>query len=760
MCVKIKLLNTVLCLALAVTSLAQTKNRSKSAVDYVNSYIGTTQRSQGGMFPCVNPPFAMTTFTPQTDENCISRVSYIYEDSTITGFIASHQPTVWMGDYGYVSLMPQVGELKVLPNQRKLKFSHEDEFVSPYLYKVKMKTDDNRVIQAQMAATERCGIFSFIFPESKENHLIVQALNIDDKPEPRWMPNLNSKETRLKKIEAYVNVNHERNEITGFNPDRQSLNLGPELKNFKGYFIIQFEKPFQSFGTWNNDSIFASKNELTAKKRIGAYVSFQTKKNEVVKVKIATSFVSLEQARINLQNEIPAWDFEQVVSQTRGKWQSALEKIQVDGVSDDNKTVFYTSLYHCLLFPRENSEYGKYYSPFDDQVHEGVSYTDFSLWDTFRALHPLLVFLQPSRVNNMIVSMLQTYKEGGWLPMWPNPAETNIMIGTHADAVIADAFIKGIRNYNVDLAYEAMRKNSFMATPCDNINNKMQDRQVWSCFEGQAGLHFYHTLGYIPSDFKSESVSRTIEYGIDNYATAQVAKKLEKLDDYNRLMSWSKNYKNLFHQETGFLSPRLYNGNWDLKSDEGFTEGSPWTYLFGAMHDIPGTIDLFGGNEKFASMLDRNFQENHYRHDNEPGHHYIYLYDYCDQPWKTQELIAKHVRLNYNNKPDGINGNDDLGQMSAWYIFSVMGFYPVTPASGIYAIGAPQFPKITMNYEVNGKPCQLEIVAQNLSDENKYVQKASLDGQSIEKPFISHDQLIKGHQLVFEMGSQPNFNWK
>lgn len=740
--------------------LAQNINNKKQEVDYVNSYIGTALSCMGGMFPCVNPPFAMTTFTPQTGENCIGRVSYLYEDSTIIGFIASHQPTVWMGDYGYVSVMPLIGELKVLPQQRKLKFNHKNEFVSPYLYKVKMDVNQKQAILAEMAATERCGILKFVFPESKESHLIIQALNIDDNPEPAWRPNLNSKETRLKKITAYIKVNKEKNEITGYNPDRQSYNLGPELKNFKGYFIIQFDKPFTAFGCWNNDSIKPLLKELYAKKRLGAYISFSTKKDETVKVKIATSFISLEQARENLNKEMPDWDLEKVSLQTKNSWQKKLEKIKVEGVDNDKKSIFYTAFYHCLLFPRLFSEYGKYYSAFDDQVHDGVSYNDFSLWDTFRAEHPFLIFIEPERVNDMITSMLQMYKEGGWLPMWPNPAETNIMIGTHADAVIADAYIKGIRNYDIPLAYEAMRKNSFMATECDNTNNKMLDRQVWSCYEGQAGLQFYHSLGYIPSDYKAESVSRTIEYGIDNYALAQVAKDLGKTGDYQKLMQWSNNYQNLYNAKTGFLAPRLFNGDWDRNVKEGFTEGSPWTYLFGAMHDVEGMIDMLGGNEKFSAMLDRNFAENHYAHDNEPGHHYIYLYNYCGQASKTQELIRKHTTINYRNRPDGINGNDDLGQMSAWYLFSVMGFYPVTPASGIYAIGAPQFSKLTMNYTVNGKPCKLVIIANNLSETNKYVQKVSIDGKILAKPFITHQEIINGSKLVFEMGVKPNLNWK
>lgn len=739
---------------------AQQFNNKKQEVDFVNSYIGTTKSSKGSLVPCVNPPFAMTTFTPQTGENYISRISYLYEDSTIMGFLASHQPMMWMGDYGYVSVMPQVGKLKVNPQQRKLPFNHKDEVVSPFFYKVKLQVNKKQSIMAEMTATERCCIINFTYPQSEEAQLIIQALNIDDNPEPEWNPVLNSKNTRLNTVVSYITYNQEKNEITGYNPDRHSMNLGPELKNFRGYFIIKMDKTPVSFGCWNDTVVYPSLEELAGRKRLGAYLTFNTKESETIRIKIGTSFVSVEQARENLEKEIPGWDFNEVKLQTRRKWQDELEKIKIEGVTDDQRSVFYTALYRCLLFPRQFSEYGKYYSAFDDSIHEGVMYNDFSLWDTFRALHPLLIFLQPERVNDMIKSLLQMYKEGGWLPMWPNPAETNIMIGTHADAVIADAYIKGIRDYDIELAYEAMRKNSFVPPDCSKTGQRFYDRQVWSCFEGQAGQPFYHSLGYIPSDSIAESVSRTIEYGIDNYSTAQLAKSLGKMEDYKKLMSWSTNYKNLYNQNTGFLSPKLYKGEWDNNTDEGFTEGSPWTYLFGAMHDIEGTIELFGGNTVFAEKLDENFKENHYRHNNEPGHHYIYLYDYCQQPWKTQGLVRKHTTLHYKNKPDGINGNDDLGQMSAWYIFSVFGFYPVTPASGIYAIGAPQFPNITMNYTVNGKPCSLEIVANNLSDANKYIQQVTLDGEPLLSPFISHQQIISGKKLVFEMGPQPNYMWK
>jgi predicted alpha-1,2-mannosidase len=747
---------------------AQKKVQTKQEVDYVNTYIGTAQDGAGGLMPQVGPPFAMTNFSAQTCENQISRMPYVYEDTTIIGFIATHQPCVWMGDYGYVSAMPLTGKLRVLPEQRKSLFDHKNEVVSPYYYSVKMDAGQKKFIKTEMTATERCGIFKVTYPEAKEAHLVIQAININDAQEPDWNKELNSKKRRSEIFEAYININPEKNEITGYNPDRASLNIGPELKNFKGYFIIQFDKSVTAYGTWNNNEIFPQSKVLYGKKRMGAYISFSTKKNEVVRFKIASSFISLEQARDNMQKEIPDWDFEKVSAQTKDIWQKNLEKINIEGATEEQKTIFYTAYYHTQILPRTFSEYGRYYSAFDDKVHIGVSYNDYSLWDTFRALHPFLIFIQPERANEMIISMLQIYKEGGWLPMWPNPAESNIMIGTHADAVIADAYVKGIRGYDIPLAYEAMRKNA-MVPPDGDTKYRFGDRDTWKGYEVRAGLSYYHSLGYIPSDKTAESVSRTLEYALDDYCIAQVAKDLGHTEDYERLTGWSKNYKNMYNKETGFMAARLYNGkwstdkndgNWTPSTDLGFTEGSPWTYLFCVMQDVPGLIDLMGGNEKFSKKLDENFAGNHYEHSNEPGHHYIYLYDYSGQPWKTQELARKHTKINYRNSPNGINGNDDCGQMSAWYLFSVMGFYPVTPGSGMYAIGAPQFPKITMNYNVDGKPQTLEIIANNISEKNLYIQKLTLDDKPVTTPFLSHKDITNSHKLVFEMGPEPNKNWK
>ncbi len=482
-----------------------------------------------------------------------------------------------------------------------------------------------------------------------------------------------------------------------------------------------------------------------------------------MQARIATSFISIEQARKNLSMELEGNDFDKLVQLTRNEWKKSLSAIKVNGINEDQKSIFYTAMFHTMQFPRDMGEYGKYYSAFDDKVHNGDSYTDFSLWDTYRALHPLLIFTQPGRIDPIIRSMLQMYQQGGRLPMWPNPAETNIMIGTHADAVIADAYVKGFRGYDINLAYRALLKDA-MVPPENDTLLKYADRDLWTSYEAQAGLTYFKKLGYIPVDKTAESVSRTIEYSVDDYATAQMAKDMGKMNDYKKLMELSKNYKSLYNAKTGFMLPRKFEGEFADKNEkgnwDGFTEGDQWTYAFGAMHDVPGMIEMMGGKEKFAAKLDENFTGKHYRHDNEPGHHYIYLYDYCGEPWKTQELVRKHTSVNFRNEPIGINGNEDCGQMAAWYIFGVMGFYPVAPASGIYAIGAPQFPEITLNFDAGNKSRTFQIIAKNLSEENKYIQQVTLDGQALDKPFITHQEIINGHKLIFEMGAKPNYNWK
>lgn len=734
-----------------VAAAVMAASASADVVDYVNPLVGTAEKGEGGAAPFVGTPFAMTKVIPQTRENKMGTMAYLYDDKTMCGVLASHQPTVWMGDYGYVSLMPQVtSKVKPLPEDRKLPYSHANEKATPYYYSVALDASQNQQIKVEFSAASRAALVKMTFPHLVGNRrVIVQGINLN----PKLGDWANDYGPRMKGEHGWVKVLPERGEIIGYNPDRQAEQIGPKLPNFKGYFVIKFNKPFKKFGTWNRNKVHEGNYELYGT-RMGAYVEFD---GDEVMAQVGTSFISIEQARSNMAKELPGWDLAKLSKTTRKAWKEKMEKFDLKGVTDEQKSIFYTALYHCYQYPREFSEYGRYYSAFDDEVHVGEAYNDFSLWDTFRAFHPLMTIVEPKLTSDWVTSLLQMYKEGGWMPMWPNPTYTNIMIGTHADAVIADAYMKGIRNYDVNLAYEAMRKDAMVAPEADT-ERRYGDRDRWTAYEGRAGMTYYKSLGFIPDDKTAEALSRTLEYAYDDWCVAQMAKALGHDADYKHLMGWSQNYRNVYNKEEGFMLPRRANGEWIILDDHNrtaLTEGSKWTYLFCVLQDVPGMIEMMGGNEKFAHMLDRNFAEKHYKHDNEPGHHYIYLYDYCGQPWKAQELVREHTRVNYHNAPDGLNGNDDCGQMSAWYIFSVMGFYPVTPGSNTYAIGAPQFPQVSVKVcDPNLREHKLTIEAKNLSEANKYVKRVMVDGVVLNEPFISHAQLMGAKKIVFEMGSE------
>lgn len=594
-------MSVMLCLIL---NLAAPCVYGQEPIEEVNVMIGTTGPSvydYGGMIPGVTTPFGMTHWTAQTRENKISVYSYNHKDTTIQGFIGTHQPAIWMGDYGQVSLMPQTGELKSL---KKLPFKHEDEIAAPNYYSVKMD-DAGRFIKAEMTATTRAGFLRFTFPASEASHVVVTA---------------NSSE----QFGGFVQINADAREIIGYNADRKSSELGPPLPNFKGYFVAQFSKPFAASGTWEREDVHAGERERSGH-NIGAYASFPTTEGEAVEVKIGTSFISIEQARDNLRREIPNWDFNGVKAEGRRVWNESLGKIKIQGGSRDDRVNFYTAMYHSLLFPRIFSEYGRYYSAFDDRVHNGVSYNDYSLWDTFRAEHPLLILIEPDRVPDMITSLLQMYDEGGWMPKWPNPTYSNIMIGTHADSVLADAYVKGIRGFDLKKAYAAAYKDA-MTPPDGDVGNRWADRAPWTAYEARGGLSWYKSLGYVPIDKTDESVSRTLEFAYDDFCVAQLAKAVGQSDDYELLMKRSRNYKNLYDSKVGFMRAKRADGSWDEESwastedrKPGFTEGSPWTYLFCVMQDIPGMIALMGGDARFIAKLDENFAGGHYRHDNEPG---------------------------------------------------------------------------------------------------------------------------------------------
>jgi len=673
----------------------------------------------------------MTNWTAQTRQNRISVSSYAYEDATISGFIGTHQPAVWMGDYGYVTLMPETGNINPTVEYRRLPFTHADEVSTPYYYSVKMGEDPAHRIAAELTATDHCAYMRFTFPKGEQGSVLVEATRAG--------------------VAGYVAVDPSRKEIVGYNPDRMDAHLSNlKLSNFKGYFVARFRQSFRTQGVYQGVLPVADRTEVTGE-AVGAFAQFDTKADPVVEVQVGTSFISIEQARANLDAELPTWDFESKREELKRVWNAKLGIADIEGASDDERHIFYTGLYHALLYPKLFSEGGRYYGAFDDHIHNGESYTAFSIWDTFRAENSLLTLFAPERIDGMINALLQNYREGGWLPKWPNPSYTNIMIGTHADSLIAEAIAKGFRGFDYELAYQAVYKDA--TTPPDgDTTRQWLDREPGVPYEARAGLTYAKKLGYIPADKVSESASSTLEESYDDYAVATVAKAAGKPADYDFFMRRSRAYRSLFNPARGFMQARRSDGSW-ASPDAGWTEGDQWVYLFAPLHDIPGVIRLLGGTDAFNTRLDEHFAGHHNHHDNEPSHHYGYLYDFGGQPWKTQTLVRQIAREAYSNSPNGVLGNEDCGQMSAWYIFTALGFYPVNPAAAQYMIGSPMFARATLHLP-NGK--HFEIAAAGNSSGHPYIQSARLNGKPLAQPMLTYAQIQAGGRLEFVMGPDPS----
>lgn len=723
-------------LAVLITGPCSTLAAQKDAVSYVNPLIGT-QRSTigyGGTMPFVTTPFGMTDWTPQTRQNKISITSYNYDDPTITGFIGTHQPAIWMGDYGYVTLMPQVGDLRTTPEARKLPYSHSSETARSDYYRVSLNAGADGTIVAEMTASERCAIFRFTFPKAAPARVIVEA----SRPG----------------ILGSASVDPRAQEITGYNPDRMDAHLGPfSLPNFKGYFVVQFEDAPEQMKTYGMDDAKAASSR-------GAYAEF--KPGQTVLVRVGTSFISVQQARENLRREIPQWDFQAVHANLRAKWNRKLSRLQIGGATDADKSLLYTAMYHALLYPREFSEYGRYYSAFDDAVHNGESYTAYSIWDTFRAENSMLTLLAPERIDGMIAALLQDFKEGGWMPKWPNPSYTNIMIATHADSLVAEAFRKGFHGFDRQLAWQAVYKDT-MIPPDGDTTRRWLDREPHTPYEARGGLTYYKQLGYVPTDKTDEAASRTLEDSYDDWCVAQIAKALGRMQDYRFFLKRSLNDRNLYNPSIGLMNGRTSDGKWapigsdkdsaDNRSVSGWTEGNTWVYTWAPLHDQAGLMKLMGGAEQYDRKLDEHFRGGHNVHSNEPSHHYGYLYDFGGEPWMTQAMVRKIAAREYAATPGGLDGDDDCGQMSSWLLFTAMGFYPVNPASGEYMIGSPMYPQITLTL-ANGKSFRVE--ASNNSAHNVYIQSATLNGKPLDIPVITWEQIQNGGTLHFLMGSKPS----
>ena len=607
-----------------------------------------------------------------------------------------------------------------------MQFQHKDEIARPDYYSVWMDAGDSRRIHAEMTATERCAYLRFTFPKGSAPRVLVEA----------------SRPGIVGQAEANAA------EITGYNPDRVDSGLGPfKLPNFKGYFVVQFHRVPSKAGT------YGPKSQPSAE-ATGAWASFSSD-NETVELRVGTSFLSVEQARANLKAEIPDWDFDAVQQKLRAQWNEKLSRISVEGATQgtiqDQQKIVYTALYHALLYPRIFSESGRYYSAFDDQIHQGESYTAYSIWDTFRAENSLLTLVAPERIPGMVTALLQDYKEGGWMPKWPNPSYTNIMIGTHADSLVAEAIRKHFTGIDRELAWAAVYKDA-TTPPDDDTKHRWADREPNTPYEARGGLTYSKQLGFVPNDKTAEAASRTLDDAYDDWCVAQVAKALGKTKDYEFFLNRSLNYKHIFNPATGFMQAKNSDGSWASEKD-GWTEGDHWVYTFAVFHDLPGLEALMGGPEKYNSLLDQHFAGGHNHHDNEPSHHYPYLYDFSGEPWKTQAKARQVANAEYANLPSGIDGDDDCGQMSAWYLFSAFGFYPVNPASGDYMIGSPLFQRMSLRLS-SGKT--FTVVAENNSDKNVYIQSATLNGKPLEKPLITWEEIQSGATLRLVMGPNPS----
>jgi predicted alpha-1,2-mannosidase len=748
---------------LATACVQEKKQTTVNYSDYVNPMIGTDYH--GHTFPGAALPGGMVQLSPDTGTEDWDWCSgYHYSDNSVMGFSHLHRSGMGAGDWGDVLIMPTTGELKVVPGSKenpdegyRSRFSHEEETASPGYYSVLLK---DYSVRAELTVSERAGFHRYTFPESGVSHILIDGGH-----------GIRENYRVGSEIEIVSDT-----EIVGH---RASHGF---VKHKNVYFCAKFSKPFTSFGTWNEENIKAGSKEDTGK-YIGAYVDYETSENETIEVKVGISYTSIEQARLNLDTEIPGWNFDEIREQAQQKWNTALSKIEIETPETNNeaynqnkKVTFYSALYHSLLFPAIFSDVDGTYVGLDGQTHTAdfTYLSDFSLWDTHRAEMPLLTLIDPQRSINSIKTMLAQYEQGGWLP---TPQQfgnsyTNDMIGDHPVAAIADAYQKGIAGFDVEKAYEAVRKNALETPPADHRS------------KGRIGLGYYMDLGYLPCNKVRESVSRTLEYAYNDWCVAQLAKALGKEDDYQLFIQRAANYKNVMDAETGLARPKDSDGKWlspfnptfvGHGDERHYTEANAWQYTWFVPHDVQGLIDFEGGRDNLINKLDTLFtmssevQETvsdvtgligQYAHGNEPSHHTLYLYNYAGAPWKTQELARKVMDELYHSGPDGLCGNEDMGQMSAWYVLSSMGFYPVAPGQNVYAIGSPEFSKIIIHLDEKYYDApEFIIETVNNSKDNKYIQSAAINSAPWNKTWFSHDEIKNGSSLVFEMGAQPNKNW-
>ncbi|WP_420152061.1 GH92 family glycosyl hydrolase [Siphonobacter sp.] len=742
-------------LVLLLISLTATAQQ-KRPVDYVNSLIGsapsTTESARrhseagselkGQISPAIGHPHGMTSWTPQTrrtETKCIA--PYYYTDSKINGFRGSH----WLNgscvqDYGTVTLMPFSGTPTTRPESS---FSHDQERVTPSYYSVALP---DYQVKAQLTATPRSGLLEFQF-QKEEKHFVLIEPNSDEG-------------------QGFLEIHPERREIVGYNPVHRIYQGAGQSAGISGYFVIQFDTPFEDYGTFETTTIHFKRTVAQAKgNAVGAILAFPTQAGTTVRVRVGTSFTDLDGARRNLAAEIPHWNLTPVRKTSEAAWNRELGRVSLQGAEAD-QSLFYTALYHTKLTPRLYSDVDGRYPGFanDTTIHTAKGfdyYCDFSLWDTFRAGLPLHALLEPERSASLMQSFTKMGEQGGWMPIFPCWNHyTAAMIGDHVLSAVADAYVKGIRNFDVETAYRYLRKNAFEV----NTNPKS-----YEAGQGRRALKSYLQYQYIPLEdsvwqafHKREQTSRTLEYAYDDFCLAQLAKALNRSDDYNALIKRAQNYRNVIDPQTGWARGRYADGRWSEKFDPfalrvGFiTEGSPAQYTWFVPQDVQGLVQQVGGRERFLAKLDTMFEKGYYWHGNEPGNHTAYLYAWAGQPYKTQKWVRQLIRDEYGLGPGGLSGNEDGGQMSAWLAFSMLGFYPVCPGRPEYVLGSPSFTQASLHLS-NGKT--FTIKARGNSSKNIYIQNATLNGKTFTKTFLTHAQILAGGTLELTMGEQPNRGW-
>lgn len=736
-------------------------------INYVNPFIGT--KNMGHTFPGATAPFGMVQLSPETNQQPMYKdgkynpdvykycSGYQYDDATIFGFSHTHFSGTGHSDLGDFLIMPTVGVLQLDPGDAKVpqsgfhsEFSHDNEHAEPGYYKVHL---DDYKITAELTASDRVGFHQYTFPKSDSVHIILDLIS-------------NIYNYDGKNVWTFVRVEND-SLVTGY---RQTTGWARTRKVF---FAMRFSKSFHNYGHKKYDDVkyngfYKKFNETEnfpemAGKNIRAFFDFKTEKDEEIKIKFALSCVSTKGALKNLQAEIPHWDFDKVKQETQQKWNNELSKIVVETQTKEQKETFYTALYHTMLGPVIYEDVDGSYRGLDRNIYQSdgfTNYTIFSIWDTYRALHPLFNIIQPQRNCDMIKSMLAHYDQSvhNMLPVWSHYANENwCMVGYHSVSVIADAIVKGTTDIDLERALKACESTSAL-----------------SYYDG---IDSYISLGYVPEDKSSYSVSKTLEYAYDDWCIAQIAKKAGNERVYNNYIKRSKNYLNAYDPEIGYMRPKLANGEWRKDFNpmdthgQGFIEGNAWNYGLYVPHEIDNMIAMMGGKDKFSDHLDKIFtteiedkyiEKNeditrdgiigNYVHGNEPGHHIPYLYNWTNHPWKTQERVRMIMETMYGNKEDGLCGNDDAGQMSAWYIFSALGFYPVTPGSDEYAIGSPLVNKATIKLE-NGKTLTINTV--NQGKENVYLEKVEVNGKEVGGYTLKHSDIMNGGEVIFYLRSTP-----